>query len=75
MGNDGARGLRAMKMAGAYTIAQDEKSCVVFGMPEQAIRLGAVSHVAPLERMADYITAWAQEEEKAGDIPRRDKSL
>jgi two-component system chemotaxis response regulator CheB len=62
-------------MAGAYTIAQDEKSCVVFGMPEQAIRLGAVSHVAPLERMADYITAWAQEEEKAGDTPRRDKSL
>lgn len=40
MGSDGARGLRAMKMAGVYTIAQDEKSCVVFGTSEQAIRLG-----------------------------------
>jgi chemotaxis response regulator CheB len=47
---------------------------VVFGMPEQAIRLGAASHVAPLERIADYITTWSQPEEKAGDIPRRDKS-
>lgn len=75
MGSDGARGLRAMRMAGAYTIAQDEKSCVVFGMPEQAIRLGGASHVAPLERMADYITVWSQPEEKAGDTPRRDKSL
>ncbi|MEW6331539.1 MAG: chemotaxis response regulator protein-glutamate methylesterase [Pseudomonadota bacterium] len=75
MGGDGARGLHAMRMAGAHTIAQDEKSCVVFGMPEQAIRLGAACQVAPLERMADYITAWAQPEEKTGDTPRRDKSL
>lgn len=74
MGSDGARGLRAMRMAGAHTIAQDEKSCVVFGMPEQAIRLGGASYVAPLERMADYITVWAQPEEKPGDSPRRDKS-
>ena len=62
MGNDGARGLRAMKMAGAHTIAQDEKSCVVFGMPEQAIRLGAVGEITPLERIADRITDWAQQE-------------
>lgn len=60
MGSDGARGLHAMKMAGANTIAQDEKSCVVFGMPEQAIRLGAVSSVVSLERIADHITAWAK---------------
>ncbi|GAB4510828.1 MAG: chemotaxis response regulator protein-glutamate methylesterase [Sulfuricaulis sp.] len=59
MGNDGARGLHAMKMAGARTIAQDEKSCVVFGMPEQAIRLGAVSQVVSLERIADHIVDWA----------------
>lgn len=62
MGSDGARGLHAMKMAGAHTIAQDEKSCVVFGMPEQAIRLGGACQVVPLERMADYITAWSQPE-------------
>ena len=59
MGSDGARGLHAMKMAGARTIAQDEKSCVVFGMPEQAIRLGGVSQVVSLERIADAIVDWA----------------
>ncbi|MBI5783142.1 MAG: chemotaxis response regulator protein-glutamate methylesterase [Gammaproteobacteria bacterium] len=59
MGSDGAQGLHAMKKAGARTIAQDEKSCVVFGMPEQAIRLGAVSHVVSLERIADFIVDWA----------------
>lgn len=59
MGNDGARGLLAMKKAGAHTVAQDEKSCVVFGMPEQAIRLGAVKEIAPLERVADRIIDWA----------------
>jgi two-component system chemotaxis response regulator CheB len=74
MGSDGARGLRAMKMAGAYTIAQDEKSCVVFGMPEQAIRLAAVSHVAPLERIADYISAWSQQDVASDKAPQRDKS-
>lgn len=60
MGSDGARGLLAMKMAGAHTIAQDEKSCVVFGMPEQAIRLGAVNRVVSIERIADHIAAWAK---------------
>lgn len=70
MGSDGARGLLAMKKAGAHTVAQDEKSCVVFGMPEQAIRLGAVAVVAPLERIADRIMDWAQQ-----DVPPRDKTL
>jgi two-component system chemotaxis response regulator CheB len=73
MGNDGARGLHAMKMAGAYTIAQDEKSCVVFGMPEQAIRLGAVSQVVSLERIADHIADWASPEEKFVGSYRDDK--
>lgn len=59
MGNDGANGLRALKTAGAHTMAQDEKSCVVFGMPEQAIRLGAACEVLPLERMAGRIVEWA----------------
>ncbi len=52
MGDDGARGLLAMKEAGSYTIAQDEDSCVVFGMPAAAIALGAVETVAPLRDMA-----------------------
>lgn len=60
MGSDGARGLRAMKDAGAHTIAQDEKSCVVFGMPDQAIRLGAACQVVSLDRMAERIADWAQ---------------
>lgn len=62
MGNDGARGLHAMKMAGAHTIAQDEKSCVVFGMPEQAIRLGAVTEVVPLEQIAERMVGWASQD-------------
>lgn len=52
MGSDGAKGLLEMKMAGATTIAQDEKSCVVFGMPKEAIRLGATERTIPLELIA-----------------------
>jgi len=48
MGADGAKGLLAMKGSGAFTIAQDEKSCVVFGMPREAIKIGAVDKVVPL---------------------------
>jgi two-component system chemotaxis response regulator CheB len=49
MGNDGARGLLEMRGAGAYTIAQDEDSCVVFGMPREAIELGGAEKVAALD--------------------------
>jgi two-component system chemotaxis response regulator CheB len=52
MGDDGAKGLLEMRMAGAKTIAQDEKSCVVFGMPKEAIRLGAAERVISLEQIA-----------------------
>jgi len=52
MGSDGAAGLLAMKAAGAITIAQDEATCAVFGMPREAIRLGAVDHVLPLQAIA-----------------------
>jgi two-component system chemotaxis response regulator CheB len=52
MGDDGAAGLLEMKQAGAATLAQDEASSVVFGMPKEAIQLGAVDDVVPLERMA-----------------------
>jgi two-component system chemotaxis response regulator CheB len=57
MGADGAEGLLKMKRAGAKTIAQDEASCVVFGMPREAIRLGAVDHVLPLNRIASELAA------------------
>jgi two-component system chemotaxis response regulator CheB len=52
MGGDGAEGLLQMKRAGAATIAQDEKTCVVFGMPKEAILLGAVDEVLPLSQIA-----------------------
>lgn len=52
MGDDGARGLRAMHDAGAHTIAQDEASSVVFGMPREAIALGATREIVPLEQIA-----------------------
>lgn len=52
MGDDGARGLLKMKDSGAYTIAQDRESCVVFGMPREAIAIGAVEQVLPLDRIA-----------------------
>ncbi len=55
MGGDGARGMKLMHEAGAYTIAQDEASSVVFGMPKEAIALGGVSEVLPLERIAAAI--------------------
>ena len=55
MGADGAQGLLEMKQAGAKTIAQDEKSCIVFGMPNEAIKLGAVDKVVPLGRVAEEI--------------------
>jgi len=55
MGDDGARGMNEMKQAGAYTIAQDEATSVVFGMPKEAIALGCVDRVAPLHALAKEI--------------------
>ena len=55
MGKDGAQGLLKMKEAGAKTIAQDEKSCVVFGMPKAAIELGAADKVVPLQDVSQAI--------------------
>ncbi len=54
MGSDGAKGLLAMSRAGALTIAQDEASCTVFGMPRAAISLGAANVVAPITRIAQH---------------------
>jgi two-component system chemotaxis response regulator CheB len=55
MGDDGARGLLALRDAGGRTIVQDESSCVVFGMPREAIERGAAEVVVPLARIADAV--------------------
>ncbi|PIJ50938.1 chemotaxis response regulator protein-glutamate methylesterase [Erwinia sp. OLTSP20] len=55
MGNDGAAGLLKMKQAGAWTIAQDEASCVVFGMPREAVVLGAASEVIDLQQISQHM--------------------
>lgn len=61
MGDDGARGLLEMKEAGARTIAQDEKSCVVFGMPNEAIKLGAAEKIMPLDQIAGLTLSWGKQ--------------
>jgi len=66
MGRDGAAGLLALRHAGALTIAQDEASSVVFGMPREAIEMGAVGRVLALDQIATALTAVAFETE-----PRR----
>ena len=60
MGADGAEGLLAMRKAGAATIAQDEKSCIVFGMPMEAIKLGAAEQILPLDAVAPAMMKLAQ---------------
>ena len=61
MGDDGARGLNEMKAAGARTIAQDEASCVVFGMPAEAIKLGAADRILPLSKIAESALSMCRE--------------
>ena len=61
MGDDGAKGMLEMKEAGAYTIAQDEASCVVFGMPQEAIKLGGVAKILPLDLIANEIVRACRE--------------
>lgn len=58
MGKDGAAGMLKMKQAGARTIAQDEASCVVFGMPKEAIKLGAAETVQPLDKIPETLVSW-----------------
>jgi two-component system, chemotaxis family, protein-glutamate methylesterase/glutaminase len=55
MGKDGAKGLLAMKQAGAMTMAQDEESSIVFGMPKEAINIGAAKKIIPLNKMSESI--------------------
>ena len=64
MGSDGAAGLSRIKAAGGYTLAQDEASCVVFGMPRTAIETGCVDRIGPpaelAERLMHRISAWGK---------------
>jgi two-component system, chemotaxis family, protein-glutamate methylesterase/glutaminase len=55
MGGDGAQGLLAMKGAGAKTLVQDEASCIVYGMPKEAVKIGAADKIVPLDRMSQEI--------------------
>ena len=57
MGKDGARGMLRMKEAGSYNLAQDEQSCIVFGMPKEAIATGGVHEVVPLHQMSQRVMA------------------
>ena len=69
MGDDGAKGMLEMKQAGAVNIAQNEASCVVFGMPNEAIKHGAVDHVLPLEHIAEKVLRLEQD-----DIAKSDQA-
>ncbi len=61
MGNDGALGLLAMRQNGAHTIAQDEETCVVFGMPKEAIAKGGAELIMPLDKIAEGLLKFARE--------------
>ena len=61
MGDDGAKGMLEMKQAGSINIAQDEKSCIVFGMPNEAIKAGAVDEVISLEGIAEKVLLLVQD--------------
>jgi len=72
MGADGAKGMLSLYQAGAYTIAQDEESCVVFGMPKVAIKLGAVHEVVALANISQAIIAALTNQKKTTTIkPKR----
>jgi two-component system chemotaxis response regulator CheB len=55
MGRDGADGLQAIALAGGTTIAQNEATCVVFGMPKEAIALNAAQHILPIDAISPFL--------------------
>ncbi len=65
MGKDGAAGMQAITQAGGMTIAQDEKTCVVFGMPKEAIALGAARHILPIQAIAPLLLKAAMQKPTA----------
>ena len=66
MGGDGAAGMLEMHQAGACTLAQDEQSCVVFGMPKEAIALGGVDEIVPLQDLSRRLHSWLTSQGKRG---------
>jgi two-component system, chemotaxis family, protein-glutamate methylesterase/glutaminase len=60
MGRDGARGLKEIRERGGRTIAQNKDSCVVYGMPKEAVRLGAAQEVLPLEEIGPTLVQWVE---------------
>ena len=70
MGDDGARGLLEMKEAGAFTVAQDEESCIVFGMPKEAILRGAHNKILPLGKIAGEIMLYGRAAADARAVAR-----
>jgi two-component system chemotaxis response regulator CheB len=60
MGRDGAEGLREIRQRGGHTIAQDESTSVIYGMPREAVSLGAAAEVLPLEQIAPALIRWVQ---------------
>ena len=60
MGSDGAMGMKALKAIGAKTFAQDEESCVVYGMPKAAVELGVVDKILPLSKIANALIEASQ---------------
>jgi two-component system, chemotaxis family, protein-glutamate methylesterase/glutaminase len=72
MGDDGAQGLLEIKESGAFTMAQDEATCVVFGMPREAIARGAADLVLPLEQIAPQALDWLQ---RQGSTPLNDEKF
>jgi two-component system chemotaxis response regulator CheB len=65
MGRDGAEGLLAIRRSGGSTLAQDEQSSVVFGMPGEAVRIGAAERVVPLDRIAAELVSLVRAQEPA----------
>jgi two-component system chemotaxis response regulator CheB len=57
MGKDGAQGMLEMHGGGSYTIAQNEETCAVYGMPREAVEIGAVDTILPLEQIAEHLLA------------------
>ena len=70
MGRDGAEGLLAIRRAGGFTVAQDEETSVVFGMPREAIAIGAAAAVLPLGKIAECLTELARSHPSNGGSPR-----
>jgi len=71
MGADGAKGMLAMKESGAYTLAQDEATCVVYGMPKEAVKLGAVDEIVPLPGIPQALISVLERDGKPRQCSRK----